>query len=253
MSSFIRRSLYRLSYDESFLRGMAYVLEGAAGAVVLAWIFYNSLLAAIPMSLVVPVYVKLRRRGYVKKKENELLMQFREGMNAAAVALRAGYSVENSFIASGREMRMMYGEKAAVCRLFDRIEAQLAVNGKIEDALAVYADNSGIDDIISFSEVFSYAKRSGGNMVEIMQDTVLTIGQKADTAREISVLISEKQLEQAIMDAAPIGIILYLRAAAPELIGKLYGNAMGITVMTICFLVYAAAVVLSLKIADIRV
>lgn len=90
-------------------------------------------------------------------------------------------------------------------------------------------------------------------MVEIIHDTVNTITLKADTAREISVLISAKQLEQIIMDIVPIGIILYLRITADELISKMYGNMYGITVMTVCLIVYVCAVIISMKISDIKV
>ena len=188
-----------------------------------------------------------------KKDKAKLLEEFKEGMNAVAVALRAGYSVENAFIEAGKEMAVMSGGKSKVCVFFNYIKGQLSVNRNIEDALAVFADESGVTDIISFSEVFTYAKRSGGNMVEIIHDTVNTITLKADTAREISVLISAKQLEQIIMDIVPIGIILYLRITADELISKMYGNMYGITVMTVCLIVYVCAVIISMKISDIKV
>ena len=147
----------------------------------------------------------------------------------------------------------MSGGKSKVCDFFNYIKGQLSVNKNIEDALAVFANESGVTDIISFSEVFTYAKQSGGNMVEIIHDTVNTITLKADTAREISVLISAKQLEQIIMDIVPIGIILYLRITADELISKMYGNMYGITVMTVCLIVYVCAVIISMKISDIKV
>lgn len=66
-------------------------------------------------------------------------------------------------------------------------------------------------------------------------------------------LISAKQLEQIIMDIVPIGIILYLRITADELISKMYGNMYGITVMTVCLIVYVCAVIISMKISDIKV
>ena len=174
-------------------------------------------------------------------------------MNAVAIALRAGYSVENAFIEAGREVETMSGTGSGRTDFFGYIRSQLSVNINIEDALATLAHKLDVPDIVSFAEVFAYAKRSGGNMVEIIQDTVNTISDKADTAREISVLISAKQLEQVIMDVVPIGIILYLRFTAWELISRMYGNLYGITVMTICLAVYMLAVFISLKIADIRV
>ena len=223
------------------------------GAVIISYVFYNSLVAVLPLSFLLPVYIKVRKKGFERKKKESLAEQFKEGMNAVAVALCAGYSVENAFGEAGKEVYILYGAKSEIAAFFNRINELLAVNRNIEDVLREYANKSQVDDIVAFAEVFSYAKRSGGNMVEIIKDTVLTISQKADTAREISVLISAKQLEQLIMDVIPIAIIMYLRLTAPELVGRLYGNMAGIFVMTACLSVYGAAVFISLKIADIKV
>ena len=51
----------------------------------------------------------------------------------------------------------------------------------------------------------------------------------------------------------PLVITLYLRLTSPEYIDVLYGNVMGIIVMTICLLIYAAAVMLAQKITDINI
>lgn len=223
------------------------------GALVLGYIFYNSLFGALPAALFIPMYVKTCRERYDRRRKERLLDGFREGMDAVSVALRAGYSVENAFIEAGNEMGLIYDEDSDMQKFFVMVRGKLSVNKNLEDILYAFANESGVSDIISFAEVFAYAKRSGGNMVEIIQDTVVTISHKADTAREIAVLISAKQLEQMVMDVVPICIILYLRLTAPELIGRIYGNAYGIVMMTICMCVYAFAVFISLKIADIRV
>ena len=55
------------------------------------------------------------------------------------------------------------------------------------------------------------------------------------------------------MVCMPLVITLYLRLTSPEYIDVLYGNVMGIIVMTICLLIYAAAVMLAQKITDINI
>lgn len=228
-------------------------MEGIMGVSIISIVFYNHLMAVLPLSGIIPIYIKIRKSRREQKKKESVLEQFKEGMNAVAVALSAGYSVENAFGAARKELCVLYGTKSDITIFFSRINEQLAVNRNIEDVLSEFAIKSQIQDIKSFAEVFSYAKRSGGDMVEIIKDTVSTISQKADTAREISVLICAKQFEQMIMDVVPIAIIMYLRVTSPELIGRLYGNITGVMVMTVCLMVYGAAVVMSLKIADIRV
>lgn len=55
------------------------------------------------------------------------------------------------------------------------------------------------------------------------------------------------------MVCMPLVITLYIRLTSPEYIDVLYGNVMGIIVMTICLLIYAAAVMLAQKITDINI
>lgn len=223
------------------------------GAGVIGYIFYNEIWAGLLFLWAVPVYALFRGRNFTERRKQKTAVQFKDGMNGVAVALSAGYSVENAFIEAKKEAGILYGSTSEITRFFMRVEKQLAVNRNIEEVLTEFALWSGVEDIIAFAEVFSYAKRSGGDMVEIIKDTIMTIGQKMDTAREISVLISAKQTEQLIMDIVPAAIILYLRVTSPELIGRLYGNMTGVFVMTACLAVYAAAVILSIRIADIRV
>jgi len=70
---------------------------------------------------------------------------------------------------------------------------------------------------------------------------------------EISVLISAKRLEQRIMSFMPMGIIVYISLASPEMIAPLYGNLTGALIMTVCLAVYAAAFFISMKIMNIEV
>ena len=83
--------------------------EGVSGAVLLGFIFYNSIIGAVPAAVFVPFYIHIRRKNNTKKEKQRILEEFKEGMNAVAVALRAGYSVENAFIEAGRVLGTMSG------------------------------------------------------------------------------------------------------------------------------------------------
>ena len=79
------------------------------------------------------------------------------------------------------------------------------------------------------------------------------IHEKAEVQQQIDTIITGKRLEQRVMVCMPLVITLYLRLTSPEYIDVLYGNVMGIIVMTICLLIYAAAVMLAQKITDINI
>ena len=79
------------------------------------------------------------------------------------------------------------------------------------------------------------------------------IQEKAEGQQQTDTINTGKRLEQRVMVCMPLVITLYLRLTSPEYIDVLYGNVMGIIVMTICLLIYAAAVMLAQKITDINI
>ena len=109
----------------------------------------------------------------------------------------------------------------------------------LEQTLQDFARRSGVEDILSFSEVFLFAKRQGANFVQIIENTTYHMKDKQETEEEIQILAASKKLEQKIMNVIPVLI--------------LYGNWFGILFMTGCLAAYGAALVLSDRILDIRV
>lgn len=168
-------------------------------------------------------------------------------------ALKAGYSAENAIRESEKEMAFLYGKHSEICT-----ELQKVVNGldnriPVERLLLSFADRSRVEEIREFAEVFAIAKRSGGNMTEILQRTITLIQSRMDVEKEIAVMLSSRRIEQLIMDAVPFAIILYIRLTSPGFFDILYHNTTGALIMTICLVLYGAAVWLSEKIMDIKV
>lgn len=191
-------------------------------------------------------------RFQVRQKER-IAVEFKDGMQAVVSSLTAGYSLENSFRESLEEIKMIYGTKTLIYKGFSRIVNRLNLNMNIEEAFDEFAKECDVEEIDIFAQILHYAKRSGGNLIDIIRSTTETISEKIDVKREIRTIISAKQFEQGIMNYVPIGIILYMRVASGEMFEKVYGNIVGVLLMTGCLLVYFLARVLAEKIVDIKV
>ena len=94
---------------------------------------------------------------------------------------------------------------------------------------------------------------SNNDVIGIIKQTSHIIHEKVEVQQQIDTIITGKRLEQRVMVCMPLVITLYLRLTSPKYIDVLYGNVMGIIVMTICLLIYAAAVMLAQKITDINI
>lgn len=240
---------YILNWQENLLW-----LAAAAGITVLvSWLFYRSVYA---LAIIAPMLFLTRKffgRHFLAKQKKEMLYQFGEMLQIIAASLKAGYSMENAFSQACGEYVRLYGEKGVIAQEFRYICRQMKYNEPLEQLVEDLAQRSGLEEIISFSQVFSFAKRGGGNMMKIFQDTVEKIRQKLEVEREIAMVITAKKTEQRIMDVVPFAILLYVGLTSPEFMAPLYGNLLGAAVMTVCLLIYAGAFLLAEKILDIRI
>lgn len=229
------------------------LLPGMLVSIAAALVFYNSWLA-IPFLLPLGIPVGIRcAKGAEQRRKKELSEAFREMTADLLTGLRAGYSVENALRDCRREMIYRYGENSPMAVELTRIVNGLDNRIPVEKLMMAFAERSGVEEIHEFGEVFSIAKRSGGNMSGILQRTISLIQNRMETEKEIQVMISGRKLEQHIMDIIPAGIILYIRMSSPDFFAALYHNPTGILIMSVCLGIYLAAYLLSERITDIHV
>ena len=101
-----------------------YLLEGTAVCAVTAYVFYRSFLAFVlmlPAGMLRPFF---KRRELCRRRKEELRLQFKEAIQIVASALVAGYSVENAFIASVRDLEEQYGKEGMITREFSYLASQ---------------------------------------------------------------------------------------------------------------------------------
>ena len=103
-----------------------------------------------------------------------------------AASLAAGYSVENAVLESGRDLRMIYEENADMLQELAAMQRRMDSNQTLEEAMRDFAERSGIPEAETFAEIFTVGKRSGGDLIEIMEDTARTIAQTVETERAIA-------------------------------------------------------------------
>lgn len=240
---------YRLNWKENLL--WLFVALGFAGMI--SWLFYRSMYGMVSLVPLLMITRKFFRSYLSRRQKREMLYQFGEILQITSSSLKAGYAIENAFVQAYDEYVKLYGSKSIMAQEFCRIIYRMEFNEPLEKLVEDLARRSQIEEIISFSQVLSFAKRGGGDMRKILQNTAEKIRQKADVEREIVTVVTAKKTEQRIMDIVPFAILIYVGASAPEFLAPLYGNILGVCVMTLCLLAYAGAFLLAEKILDIQV
>ena len=240
---------YHLTFSEKVL----YYTEGFLIAGMVGFTFYRSLIAMLVLSPFTIIFVKNKREELAKKQRMQLNLEFKESIQAVSAALGAGYSIENSFREALKDMELLYGVEGIITKEIRRMVGKLDINITLEKTLEDLSKRSGLEDIQDFTEVFVTAKRNGGNLVGIIRKAAGTISEKIEVKREIETLMSARRMEQKIMNMIPFLIILYIGVSSKGFLDVLYGNATGITIMSVCLFLYSVAFFLSMKIIKIEV
>lgn len=229
------------------------MLKSAFVTGVTAWLYYRS---AWAVPFLAPIWLWYYRRieaECIEKKKQEFLRQFKDLIQTVSSALNTGYSVENAFKESQRELSLLYSEKEPVMRELALMVRELRMQLPIEQIVEEMADRTGLEDVESFAAVFATAKRSGGDMIAVIKNTAGQIADKIDVQREIQTVLAAKRYEFKVMSGVPYGIIAYMSLSFPEFMTCLYGNITGTGVMTVCLIIYSAAYYLGVRLTEIEV
>lgn len=245
-----------MDYEQYYFTGKQWIYQVLLYGIIdgmVSTLFYRSFLAFIFFLPGFFFFLKQRKSDYILAGKKELSQQFLTGIQAVSAALAAGYSVENAFEEALEDMERVFEKEDKIIKEFTYIKNQLKLNNTLENLLLDLAKRSRVEDIENFAEVFSAAKRSGGDLIAIIRNTILCISQKEETKMEIETCLSAKRLEQKIMSGVPFMILIYVGAASPGFLDVMYYNPAGICIMSLCLVMYVAAYMWGKKIVDIEV
>lgn len=203
---------------------------------------YGGLYIAAPIVIVVfREYRKMKQKKYEKR----FTYQFEEMLECLAAALQTGYSLENAFFETKKQMEFMYGNNIRVIEELDIICRGIKVNIPVEKLIDDMALKINISAVSDYAKLLCVVKKYGGNLIEITKQHINIMRENRMVSDEIETMITGKKYESAAMNIMPVLILLYLKLTSYEMIRPLYSNIIGNVIMTFLFLVYVLTILLS--------
>lgn len=201
--------------------------------------------------LLIPIS-RRRKKAACFMEKRLLTEEFQEMLGYLVTELRAGFSPENAFRQIYDSLCYTHGRDSLICRELLCIRAGMENHIPLERLLREFGEKYEVEVIRDFAEVFAIARRSGGNMTEIMERTAETISRGIASEAETDLLLHGRKTEQKIMNLIPFLITFYIEWTSRGFFGILYHNPAGIAMMTACMFSYLGAYVLSEKILAIH-
>lgn len=240
-------------YDYDIPERLKLIVVAFLIIVAISYVFYRSLLIFFILSPLAILYPLVKKKELITKRKKILEHEFKEAILILSSLLSAGFSIENAIKESLVELKLLYDKDALIIREFEYIQHRVYMNIPVEKAFEEFGEKSHIEDIKNFARVLKIAKRSGGELVSIINYTASIIHDKIRIKEEILTMTTAKRFEQRIMNLFPIFIIIYIDSSSPGFFDIMYTTLMGRVAMSICLLLYISAIYLSNKLLNIEV
>lgn len=188
-------------------RLIAFVIGFAAAAVVLH-IFFGSIIVDLIVGAAAGIVAqKIYRNMMIKRIKKQLLLQFRDLLDSLNASVSAGKVVGAAFADAEKDLTLQYGEDSIICKEVRLINQGLINSVKIEDLLMDFGIRSGIDDIMSFANVFAVSNRRGGEIKAVLGETKSILCDKIDIEQEIQTSVNSSKNELNVIILMPLLIV----------------------------------------------
>ena len=241
-----QQDMSRWTYFQGLMSGI--VLLGVA-----AYLFYGNLLGIVGLLPYFLFYLKDWERKQIRKKKMEFRQQFKMAIQAISTALGVGYSAENALKEALSDLQLLYPKEARIHKELRYMIRQMEMNLPLEQIFLEFAQRTEEEEVNTFATVFATARRSGGDLIDMIRNTVWQMSQKLEVKQEIETFMTAKRLEFQIMSIVPLVMIAYVKWAFPEFMHVLYGNVLGVCIMSVCLGVYLLAYEFGKRMLEIEV
>ncbi len=245
-----------LNYKVYTFNAKEKVVYGLCGIIyffVMGMIFYQHMVFASIACIGGLIYLKEKNRRLQRQRQHDLRDQFKEGMYTLSSALVSGRSLEQAFIVSLNDLKIIYQEEDYIVKEWTLIVKKIQMNETVASALLDFAERADMEEIYNFAQIFVLAKKSGGDLISIIRDTTRMINEKLEVQKEIDVLIAQKKYEQKILSYIVPAMIVFFSLSSPDFLEPLYSTILGRIIMTFALALYLISGYIGKKIVEIEV
>ena len=162
----------------------------------------------------------------------------------------------DSQIRLGRSLELGMSEALRSGGLFaaeDWIIRKLEMNVSAADIFSELAEKKPMEGLKYFTAALESSLQSGGNLHELMQNSLIQIQKKLQMEKEISSMLTKVKYESRLLTLFVPFLLLYLKALSPNFRQVMYQTLQGRMVMGVCLGIYLLAAYLCYSMTQIEI
>lgn len=220
----------------------------------LGYVFYHDLVLALALAALSRLGEGLYIKYKIKKRRDGLEEAFRDLLYCLSASIDSGRQMADAIIEAYMAMETIYDEQAPIMRELALMKHNIQEKRISEEVLLKdFAKRSGINDIISFANVYATCRETGASVPDIIRKSSDMIMDKMAIMKEIKVLTSQKMAEAKLISCMPLVIVVFLNLVSPGYLDSMYSTITGKLIMTVALGMIGFAYYLMNKISEVTV
>lgn len=212
---------------------MIFYAAGAGILFFLSWLFFESWL----MGVVLLPLLFLSEERAAEEMEQRKRQKWEDAFGKYLTEL-------DSQIRLGRSLESGMSEAISNGGLFaeeDWMLQKLEMNVAAADIFNELAKRKPVEGLKYFAAALDSSLQSGGNLHELMQNSLIQIQKKLQMEKEISSMLTKIKYESRLLTLFVPFLLLYLKALSPNFRQVMYQTLQGRMVMGVCLGIYLLA------------
>lgn len=212
--------------------------KGVGLGSLIAWLFFQSVWGLLCIPVCVGLLWKRTKKQERQRRQEKEQEYFVEYLGFLKEALLVGYSLEQAVGEGKKGMLTTLKEDEPFLQAVTRLERKMQLGTTVETVFSQWAEEALCEDVGDFAEVLFIAKRTGGAVQQVIENTEQVIRDKQETLRYIRSVMHSREYEAKVMKCMPFAMLIYLRLFMSDFLAPLYHNAVGVCVMTVVLVIY---------------
>ncbi len=215
-----------------------WVVFGAAGSLVLAVLLTlvtgDPLLSVLLGALAGWAGMRFILNARISRRRRAFSDQLPEALQLIAGSLQSGFSLPQALDAVVRDdTQPLAGE-------FSRALAEVRIGGELEDALDRVADRMDSMDLRWSVMAIRIQRSVGGNLVEVLRNTVALMRERSGIRRHVRALSAEGRLSAYVLIGLPIFVGTWLFLTSGSYMHPLISTPLGLAMLIVGLLLMVA-------------
>jgi Flp pilus assembly protein TadB len=245
------RLAVRLDLAGIRLKPAEWVLSGGCVAVAVAvglTVLFGSVLAGIAVgALVGRLGMRLALNFKIGRRRRAFGDQLPDVLQFVAGSLRSGFSLAQGLEAAARE------DTQPAAGEFSRALAESRIGIELEDSLDTVADRMDSRDLRWTVIAVRIQREVGGNLAEVLGNTVETMRERAQLRRHVRALSAEGRLSAYILVSLPLGVGGWLFLSRRSYVAPLYTTTLGLGMLGFAVLMIVGGALWMRKMVKVEV